>query len=238
MLEMLSLFGCLTVMQCHNVTRPCEFSPSFLSGDSSSVDKSSTHQMSSNDATWCSISVIHKMEQKSKASALCVSLFFSHASLFHFPLHDEWPLLSCSERASVLVCCMYRCLHASTIPFCHPVPRCRNSCSPFTIVAQKNTPRVLIPNIGGSCNLTRMMQSPPPLCWLMLWSCSSSFIFSYRFKNYADFRPTTLLYFFLDSGGSGDAGGPHSHSLSPGADGPGWAGLCEWAPIVSGCSVA
>lgn len=40
------------------------------------------------------------------------------------------------------------------------------------------------------------------------------------------------------SGGFGAACCPFAHSLSPRADGPDWAGLCEWAPIVFGCSVA
>lgn len=43
---------------------------------------------------------------------------------------------------------------------------------------------------------------------------------------------------FWATGGSGGTGCPLAHSLSPRADGSGWAELCEWAPFVSGCSVA
>lgn len=38
--------------------------------------------------------------------------------------------------------------------------------------------------------------------------------------------------FWALRGAPGGTGGPLSHSLSPRADGPGWARQGEWAPIV------
>lgn len=149
---MLSFSGCFTVMLWCDMTSLHEYSLC------QSIDWSWENLR----GTRISINLSHKiadkvceavtdtMKQKPQASPLSVSLFFSHASLcffFHYMMNGRcyvaW--VHSSVCASVLACCMHRCLHASTLPFCRPLPRCCNSCSPFIIVAQKNTTRVLVP---------------------------------------------------------------------------------------------
>lgn len=117
---------------------------------------------------------------ETKSQSVCQCLCF----IFHRMMNDRCYVGLC---ASVLACCMYRCLHASTLPFCRPLPHCCNSCSAFTIVAQKNTTRVLFPNVGGWRSLTRLIQSPPLLCHVVKWIIFIH-IFIPWFLYYADFR--------------------------------------------------
>lgn len=130
-------------------------------------------------------------------------------SLFHFPTHDEWPLLCCSVCASVLVCCMYSCLHAPTLPFYRPLSCCCNSCSPFTIVYQKNTTHALIPTVAAS----RAWFWPRLYCFSSCWEVDRLHSYFYTLNLILCWFQTAILLYMETLGGPRGTRGPLSHSL-------------------------
>lgn len=135
--------------------------------------------------------------------------------------------------------CVHLCSHAACMHVCmfasvhSPFPAIL---SPAVVTVALLSPLFRRHTCSHS-HYSSMMQPPPLLYWLMLWSRSSRLIFLYPGWNIMLTSHWSPAVFWGTKGGPGGTGGPLSHSLSPGADGSGWARQSERAPFVPGCSI-